>query len=483
MAYTMSKLTRIIFQLSDQEYEKLYHSLVDGEALKSADLLKILREEQLEEPTILERLDVSTNAYYALRSRLNNKIESFYLEQLEGGKNELYRQVVNINELILTKSRTIAIATLKKLEKELANNDLFHELTLVYQALKKLHLNTPEYFHYSQLYNKHSAQLLAFEKTESLTAEYFKTFNRGLLEMNLGENEEAKLIRDTIDAINHRYNSHRILTVKSLSILFSQIIQPSKDKKSKVVHARFDELEKIFKLYNNDLLYNHLKWVVTYLKLLHAYSLKKDNEVESFIKELDPISGRLLTNYASFCSPAYYLLIKLEHAIKNNKIYKLEKLNETLYRNYDEDSAYLLSSTVYYYYRAYCCFYGGNIEDAIKWAEQAISLLNIKEHERFLVDLKLTSAGFSFINNDYETVLNQVNYVQRILRISEKSDFEYAYSFMKMIKSAFSNIDYDKKYRKFESAKKNFIESEKPFQSPLRFFDISKIECPNITPH
>ena len=206
---------------------------MDGEALKSADLLKILREEQLEETTILERLDVSTNAYYALRSRLNNRIESFYLEQLEGGKNELYRQVVNINELVLTKSRTIAIATLKKLEKELANNDLFHELTLVYQALKKLHLNTPEHFQYSQLYNKHSAQLLAFEKTETLTAEYFKTYNQGLLEMNLSENQEAKLIRDSIDAINNRYNSHRILTLKSLSNLFSQIITHSKNKKNK----------------------------------------------------------------------------------------------------------------------------------------------------------------------------------------------------------------------------------------------------------
>ncbi len=479
MAYTMSKLTRIIFQLSDQEYEKLYHSLVDSEALKSADLLKILREEQLEEPAILVRLDVSSNAYYALRSRLNNRIESFYLEQLEGGKNELYRQVVNINELVLTKSRTIAIATLKKLEKELANNDLFHELTLVYQALKKLHVNTPEHFQYSQLYNKHSAQLLAFEKTETLTAEYFKSYNQGLLEMNISEHQEVKLIRDSIDSINNRYNSHRILTLKSLSFLFSQIITPTKDKKGKAIMNRFDELEKIFKLYNNDLLYNHLQWVVTYLKLLHAFSLKKENDVDAIIKELDPISSRLLTNYSSFCSPAYYLLIKLEHSIKNNKVYRLEKLNESIYRNYDEDSAYLLSCTVYYFYRSYCCFYSGNNEDAIQWVEKAISLLNIKEHERLLVDLKLTSAGFSFVNNDFETVLNQVNYVQRILRISEKSNFEYAYSFMKMIKSAFSNIEFDKKYRKFESAKKQFIESEKPFQSPLRFFDISKIECPN----
>ncbi len=478
MAYTMSKLTRIIFQLSDQEYEKLYHSLVDSEALKSADLLKILREEQLEEATILERLDVSTNAYYALRSRLNNRIESFYLEQLEGGKNELYRQVVNINELVLTKSRTVAIATLKKLEKELANNDLFHELTLVYQALKKLHLNTPEHFQYSQLYNKHSAQLLAFEKTETLTAEYFKTYNQGLLEMDTKENQESKLILEAIDAINNRYNSHRIFTLKSLSNLFSQIINHSTGKKNKAIVNRLDELDKIFKLYNNDLLYNHLKWVVTYLKLLYAYSLKNDTEVEGFIKELDPISNRLLTNYCSFCSPSYFLLIKLESSIKNNKIYRLEKLNETTCQYYDEDSAYLLSCVVYYFYRAYSCFYSGNNEDAVKWIEKGIAIVNIKEHERFLVDLKLTAAGFSFVNNDFETVLNQINYVQRILRISEKSDFEYAYSFMKTIKSAFSNIDYDKKYRKFEAAKKQFIESEKPFQSPLRFFDISKIECP-----
>lgn len=477
MAYTMSKLTRIIIQLSDKEYKQLYQLLVESDALKSADLLKVLREEKLEEKAILQHLAVSKSAYYALRSRLNNRIESFYLEQLESGKNELYSQVANINELILTKSRTVAIASLKNLEKELASNDLFHELTLVYQALKKLHINTPEHFQYSQLYNKHSAQLLALEKTETLTAEYFKTYNQGLLEVTPNASEEVKLIRDSIEAINNRYNSHRILVLKSISFLFCNIINLKK--KNTVISTRFAELDKLFKLHSNDLLYRHLSVIVTYLKFLNAYFLNETTVVEKYMKELDPISCRLLTNYSSLCPPVYYLLVKLKYAIKNDTIEALEKTNEELYRNYDDDSAYVLSNTVYYFYRAHCCFYSGLVEEALKWLEKAMAILNIKEHEQLLVDLKLTSAGFSFIINDYDAALNQLNYVQRILRISKKSNFEYAYSFMKTIKVTFSAIDFDKKERKFESAKKKFIESEKPFQSPLYFFDISKIQCTN----
>ena len=481
MAYVMSKLTRIICQLSDEEYQQLYHSLVDGEALKSADLLKILREEELEEEDILERLDVSANAYYALRSRLNKKIESFYLDQLEGGKNDLYKQVANINELVLTKNRIIAIATLKKLEKELANNDLFHELTLVYQALKKLHINTPEHFQYSQLYNKHNAQLLAFEKVETLTAEYFKNYNKGLLEMRVKEDKESQLIRESIDSINNRYNSHRIYTLKALSFIFHEINQVEKKTRHKIIQNQFTELDRIFKLYNSDLLYNHLKWVLSYLKLLYAYKKNNLNDIESHLKELDPISGRLLTNYTAFSTTVYFLLIKLEFAINNGKVKTLEKHNEVFFRNFDIDSVYPLSNTIFFYYRAFSCFYGKNIDDAIEWIEKAISISNVKEHEKFLVDLKLISAGFLYIKGDYEASLVHINYIQRILRISEKSNFEYAYLFRKTLKAALSDIEFDKKKRKYDHAKAMFIESQKPFQSPLRFFDVNQIICKEIT--
>ena len=114
-----------------------------------------MRERQLSDNKIMGELDVNTNAYYTLRSRLNQKIEEYLLQQMESPRTDILKKVANINEIIFTKKKAIAIATLKKLEKELLDYDLSNELTLVYKALKKLHLNTPEHYHYSQLYNKH----------------------------------------------------------------------------------------------------------------------------------------------------------------------------------------------------------------------------------------------------------------------------------------------------------------------------------------
>jgi hypothetical protein len=135
-----------------------------------------MREKQQSDNKIMEELDVNTNAYYTLRSRLNQKIEEYLLQQMENPRTDILKKVANINEIIFTKKRAIAIATLKKLEKELLDYDLSNELTVVYKFLKKLHINSADYFNYSQLYNKHVAYMLAVDKAEDVLAEYFKKY-------------------------------------------------------------------------------------------------------------------------------------------------------------------------------------------------------------------------------------------------------------------------------------------------------------------
>jgi hypothetical protein len=115
---------------------------------------------------VMEELDVNTNAYYTLRSRLNQKIEEYLLAQMESPRTDLLKKVANINDVVFTKKRAIASATLKKLEKELLDYDLANELTIVYKTLKKLHLNTPDNFTYSQQYNRHVAYMLAMESSK-----------------------------------------------------------------------------------------------------------------------------------------------------------------------------------------------------------------------------------------------------------------------------------------------------------------------------
>jgi hypothetical protein len=42
-----------------------------------------MREKQLSDSKIMDELEVNTNAYYTLRSRLNQKIEEYLLQQME----------------------------------------------------------------------------------------------------------------------------------------------------------------------------------------------------------------------------------------------------------------------------------------------------------------------------------------------------------------------------------------------------------------
>ena len=120
----MAKLKNIVKQLSEKDFKAIYDSLLESNAEKSGYLLKALRERQLSDSKIMVELEVNANAYYTLRSRLNQKIEEHLLEQMESPRTDILRKVANLNEVLFTKKRTISIATLKKLEKELIDYDL-----------------------------------------------------------------------------------------------------------------------------------------------------------------------------------------------------------------------------------------------------------------------------------------------------------------------------------------------------------------------
>jgi hypothetical protein len=181
-----------------------------------------MREKHLSDTKIMEELDVNTNAYYTLRSRLNQKIEEYLLQQMENPRTDILKKVANINEIIFTKKRAIAVATLKKLEKELLDYDLSNELTIVYKTLKKLHINTPDLFNYSQLYNKHVAYMLAIDKAEDLLAEYFKKYGVYSLTGDDVDKLALTLLNTEMNNVCRLYTSHRLYVYQSCMLTRSQ---------------------------------------------------------------------------------------------------------------------------------------------------------------------------------------------------------------------------------------------------------------------
>ena len=82
----MAKLKNIIKQLSKQDFEVIYNLLIESNAEKSALLLKMMYQEKYSDSKIMADLEVNSNAYYTLRSRLNQKIEEYLLEHVNWKK-------------------------------------------------------------------------------------------------------------------------------------------------------------------------------------------------------------------------------------------------------------------------------------------------------------------------------------------------------------------------------------------------------------
>ncbi|MDZ7645983.1 MAG: hypothetical protein U5K54_01715 [Cytophagales bacterium] len=307
----MAKLKNIVKQLSEADYKSIYDSLGESNAEKSAHLLKALRERQLSDSKIMVELEVNANAYYTLRSRLNQKIEEHLLQQMESPRTDILRKVANLNEVLFTKKRTITIATLKKLEKELLDYDLANELTIVYKSLKKIHINSPDHFQYSQLYNRHIAYMLAVDKAEDLMTEYFKKYGNYYLSNDDTEKLGLTLLMKEMQNVARIYESHRLYVYQSCMLVFHRLfVEPDDSLHSdgESIEDIFAHVQKIFDTYNLDPLYYHLNLIFEYLKLEYYNHYKVYRQVEKHFEEVNDAASNLLVNYSFYTFSSRFLI-------------------------------------------------------------------------------------------------------------------------------------------------------------------------------
>ncbi|MEZ5173745.1 MAG: hypothetical protein R2850_09630 [Bacteroidia bacterium] len=190
----MIKFKSIVLQLKEEEFNDLCQQFVETKADKYLRLLKLYRENKYNDEEIQGMLDVNTSAYYTLKSRLFDKIQDFLTNNMSTPIIDLLRKVANIPTLIYDTHRDTAIAILSKLESELQNYDMPYELSSVYSALKKLHLHSPKYYEYTQLYNRHLAYTIALDKAEDLLNTFMKTVGDYFARRNKAQVEYLSLI-------------------------------------------------------------------------------------------------------------------------------------------------------------------------------------------------------------------------------------------------------------------------------------------------
>ncbi|WP_375579837.1 hypothetical protein ABWH96_01800 [Marivirga tractuosa] len=420
----MAKLKNIIMQLTDADYLAIHESLSTGGAEKSAYLLKSMRESSSSDHAIMEELEVNTNAYYTLRSRLNQKIEEYLLQQMENPRTDILKKVANINEIIFTKKKAIAIATLKKLEKELIDYDLSNELTIVYKALKKLHQNTEEYFGYSQLYNRHVAYMLAVDKAEDLLSNYFIKF--GNYSLTGDETNKLELVLLNKEMLNtcKIYDSHRLFIYKNCLNIFHRLFV-EEDETSVDLDPIEDLLAKadgIFELYSLDSIYFHLKLVYEFLKLEYYNHYRLYRKAENYFEEVNESCASFLSNFNLFTYPAQFLITKIQRAKRIPEKTMLSEENVALFQDFEPDRDDIPQYITYATYRSLSCHFDKKYEESAKWLNNLLNDVSLKKYQNAQLEIKTLLALEYCLMKDYELFNQLINSIQRQIRIIGKEN-------------------------------------------------------------
>lgn len=443
----MAKLKNIIKQLSEKDFKAIYDSLIESNAEKSAYLLKALRERSLSDTKIMTELEVNANAYYTLRSRLNLKIEEYLMQQLESPRTDVLRKVANINEIVFTKKRTLAIATLKKLEKELIDYDLANELTIIYKSLKKLQVNSPDYFQYSQLYNRHVAYMLALDKAEELLADYFKKYGSYLLTGDDVEKLGLSLLIKEMSNVANLYESHRLYVYRSAMHVFHRLfVEPDENlqQDTESIEDTFEKVQKIFDSYNLDSIYYHLNLVFEFLKLEYYNHYKVYRQAEKYFEEVNDAAGNLLTNYATYTFPAQFLISKIERHLRLGTESELYGENDSLFIDYEIDLLDIPRHVIYVTYRALGAYYVGKYDEASKLINNLLNEVSLKKYPITQLEIKSLLALQYVLLHDYELFNQLANSIQRQIRLIGKDACENIQLFIKILKIAVSEAKKEK---------------------------------------
>lgn len=443
----MAKLKNIIKQLSEKDYKAIYDSLIESNAEKSAYLLKELRERQLSDNKIMAELDVNANAYYTLRSRLNLKIEEYLMEQLESPRTDVLRKVANINEVLFTKKKAIAVATLKKLEKELLDYDLANELTIIYKSLKKLNINSPDYFQYSQLYNRHVAYMLAVDKAEDLLADYFKKFGDYLLNGDDTEKLGLCLLMKEMQNVAKLYESHRLYVYQSCMYIFHRLfveVDDNMNQDGESIEDIFERVQKIFESYHLDAIYYHMNLAFEFLKLEYYNHYKVYRQAEKFYEEVNDAGANLLVNYTNYTFPAQFLISKVERHLRLGTEMELYTENEGMFLDLEIDTQDVPKHIVYTIYRALSCYYADKHEEAAKTINNLLNEVSLKKYPYAQLEIKSLLALEYTLLKDYELFNQLSNSIQRQIRLFGKDSCENIQLFIKILKIATSEAKKEK---------------------------------------
>jgi len=438
----MDPLYKIIKQLSEEEFGDIYQNLTSNKADKSALFLKTIRESDNPVEDFLEKQDISASAFYVLKSRLNQKVESFLLNRLGDPKMEAIHKVFKVYDLIFNSPREISITTLKKLEKTMLDMDNPLVLMVVYRGLKMLHNNQEKHrSEYEKLYNQAVAFYLTSEKAFEAVMAFFRSYDRYYLGRKKSDFNEIIKIIERVNNLNNLYDSQRIYICKSIIHLFARQFIELPERVLDIMDPQDEAFDKCFHILENgqeDILFKNINLIFDFLRYAYYKGEGKSDQERIYYEILDYKIEELLTSFNFGMECSQILFFKLERHLKEGTLNDLFSDHDDYLDKIDLDPSRVVTYVNHAMFQAYVAYYSRNYDNASRILYRLRNKVNLRKFPHMDAEVKMFLA-FTYVLQDEVDLANQlILSLQRQMKKAHFQEYPHGKAFLKILTNRLS---------------------------------------------
>jgi len=434
-------LYKIVSQLTSDEFDEIHTNLTVNRAEKTAAFLQIIRNNPITpDKEFLEEFDITAAAFYVLKSRLNQKIETYLLNRMGDPNLQLVQRVLNVNDLEFNNPREISVAALRRLERELLNFDFPFGLMIVYKELQNLHaFDEDNYTYFKSRYNQQVAYAVAMDKGVDLVVQFFRAFDNYYMGRKERDHQEMIRVMEKVDNLNNLYDSHRLYIFKCIIHLFAKlfITIPSTIRcELEDAEAMFDRSFEILGNYKDDNLYQHLNILFNFLRFTYYERNQMRDKSKVFFEILDYKIEEMLTRYHLNANTSLFLNQKLNYHRRNDTIDQLIKDIEDFLGDIDLDPYRLSFFVNYHMFLAHAYFAAGNYKKTSRILFNLRQEVNLRKFPHVELEVKFFLALSYVMMQDFDLANQLILSLQRQLRKATMARYEHAKKLLKVLNIA-----------------------------------------------
>ncbi len=432
----MLKLRAIINQLDLENIESLENLFILNKAENLLFLLQEYKKNNLSDNEIIKHLNYNKTSFHTLKSRLYDKIQAQLINDSMGDRSDILSQLSNIPKYCYETPRETAGAILHKLEDDLKSNGMSGDLITVYSALKKIHLHTPKYYEYSQLYNKHLAYTMALEKAEELLGSFIKALSEYYLSKSVSIYELLHFIKMEIVNIFQLNRSNHIEIIHNIIIVHLHLFTKQHQENEEATDDLLEKTEKIIQKYQNNNLYKNYHYIVSFLRYEYYTQINEQNKAQKYFEEVNSTfkNWLLLDN---LCLAFHFLFSRINNYCQRNIEQSLDIENNEISFLLDTDNVFTILN--FKFYTAISKFYAGKYKESTALINDIINTTSFKDILNAEIEIKLCQAYVYIKYKEFELAESIIRSLYRKIKGQNEYSYDNAIAFSKILSLLITN--------------------------------------------